>query len=304
MHIGASPSQRTARPSCSIPGLELHGGPRTRDGRGRTPIARRAGRPPPHANHPTRPRFGRLLPEPRRKPSPPRSRTSRKISQCRLALNLPDIHGRADLFLDLYRKGRPDRRDAREVTGVRFLQVLERLVAPLEQRPSADPPDATEGDQLEELLFDAVLHLDGEPRERSDFLLVEDATEFAHRVEEPLRLVRHAADVSGANAEYLRYFLLGSLRDPVIEEGGCLDLREEEIVVLNRECQIRLLDLLLDPGVVAAAEIELRHVRGRADGPQVEETVVAGLVESVAHLNRAERIDVQIARTLPEEGGS
>src|SRR5207245_4693805 len=84
---------------------------------------------------------------------------------------------------------------------------------------------------------------------------------------------------------------------------GCLGRGEEEVVVLNRECQIRLLDLLLDPGVVAAAEIELRHVRRRADGPQVEEAVVAGLVERVAHLDRTERIDVEITRTLPEEGG-
>src|SRR5207249_7903046 len=80
---------------------------------------------------------------------------------------------------------------------MRLLQIPQRLVAPLEQRPSPDPAHAAEGDQLEELLLDAVLHLDREPRERTDLLLVKDPTEFAHRVQEPLRLIRHPADVPG-----------------------------------------------------------------------------------------------------------
>src|SRR2546428_7445525 len=228
---------------------------------------------------------------------------SREVPEGRLAFDLSDIDGHADLLLDLHRKSGADRRDTGEVAGVRLLQVFQRLVAPLEQRASTNPAHTPEGDQFEELLFDAILHLDGEPRERSDLLLVEDPTEFAHRVQEPLRLVRHAADVSGPDAELLRDLLLGSLRDPVVEKGRRLDLGEEEVIILDRERQIRFLDFLFDPGVVAASEIELRHVRRRADGPQVEEAVVAGLVERVAHLDRTERIDVQVARALPEEGG-
>src|SRR5207245_9267296 len=154
-----------------------------------------------------------------------------------------------------------------------------------------------------ELLLDAVLHLDREARKRSDFLLVEDAAEFAHRIEEPLRLVRHAADVTGPDAEFLDDLLLRPLGDPVVEKGGRLDFGEEEVVVLDRESQIRFLDLLLDPRVVAATEVELRHVRRRADGPEVEEAIVAGFPESVTHLDSTERIDVQVACPLPEECG-
>src|SRR3989449_527219 len=227
-----------------------------------------------------------------------------EVPEGRLAFDLPNIDGHADLLLDLHREGRADRQDPGEVAGIRLLQVLQRLVAPLEERPSADPPHAAEGDQLKEFLLDAVLHLNGESRERSDLLLVEDPAEFAHRVEEPLRLIRHPADVSGADPELLRDLLLRPLRDPVVEEGGRLDLCKEEVVVLDREREIRFLDFLLYPRIVAAAQIELGHVRGRADGPEVEETIVAGLVERVAHLDRTERIDIQIARPLPKEGGS
>src|SRR5438445_9614811 len=226
-----------------------------------------------------------------------------EVPEGRLAFDLPNIDGHADLLLDLHREGRADRQDPGEVAGIRLLQVLQRLVAPLEERPSADPPHAAEGDQFEVLVVDAVLHLKRKSRERSDLLLVEDPAEFAHRVEEPLRLIRHPADVSGADPELLRDLLLRPLRDPVVEEGGRLDLCKEEVVVLDREREIRFLDFLFDPGVVAASEIELRHVRRRADGPQVEETIVAGLVERVAHLDRTERIDVEVTRALPEEGG-
>src|SRR2546422_7727958 len=228
---------------------------------------------------------------------------SREAPEGRLAFDLPNIDGHAALLLDLHREGRADRQDPGEVAGIRLLQVLQRLVAPLEERPSADPPHAAEGDQLEEFLLDAVLHLNGESRERSDLLLVEDPTELAHRVEEPLRLVRHPSDVTGPDAEFLRDLLLGPLCDPVVEEGGRLDFGEEEVVVLDREGEVRLLDLLLDPRVVASAEVELRHVRRRAHGPEVEEAIVAGFPERVAHLDRTERVDIQIARPLSEECG-
>src|SRR2546428_11807975 len=228
---------------------------------------------------------------------------SREVPEGRLAFDLSDIDGHADLLLDLHRKSGADRRDTGEVAGVRLLQVFQRLVAPLEQRASTNPAHPPEGEQFEELLFDAILHLDGEPRERSDLLLVEDPTEFAHRVQEPLRLVRHAADVPGPDAELLRDLLLGSLRDPVVEKGRRLDFGEEEVVVLDREREIRFLDFLFYPRIVAAAQIELRHVRRRAHGPEVEEAIVAGFPERVAHLDRTERVDIQIARPLSEECG-
>src|SRR2546426_2989025 len=53
---------------------------------------------------------------------------------------------------------------------------------------------------------------------------------------------------------------------------------------LFRSCEVRFLDLLFDPCVIAAPEVELRHVRRRAHGPEVEEAIVPGLVERVAHL--------------------
>src|SRR5438093_7084026 len=248
----ASPSPRTARTSFSSPELGSHAAPRIRDGRDRRPIARRGDKSPRRAKRPIRPPFGRRLLDSLRKPSPPRERTSWKIAQRRLALDLPDIHGPADLFFDLPRKCRPDCRDAGQVAGVRLLQVLQRLEAPLEQRPSADPPNAAERDQLEEFLLDAVLHLDREPRERADLLLVEDPAEFAHRVQEPLRLIRHPADVPRPNPEFLRDLFLRPLRDPVVEKRCRLDFRQEEVVVLDRERQVRFLDLLLDPAVIAA----------------------------------------------------
>src|SRR2546425_5109883 len=226
-----------------------------------------------------------------------------EVPEGRLAFDLPNIDGHADLLLDLHREGRADRQYPGEVAGMRLLQVLQRLVAPLEERPSADPPHAAEGDQLKEFLLDAVLHLNGESRERSDLLLVEDPAEFAHRVEEPLRLIRHPADVSGADPELLRDLLLRPLRNPVVEEGGRLDLCKEEVVVLDREREIRFLDFLFYPRIVAAAQIELRHVRRRAHGPEVEEAIVAGFPERVAHLDRTERVDIQIARPLSEECG-
>src|SRR5207247_6690448 len=59
--------------------------------------------------------------------------------------------------------------------------------------------------------------------------------------------------------------------------------------------------LVLDPGVIPAAEVQLRHVGGRARGPQVVEVRVARVLERVPHLDRAERVDVQVARAAPEE---
>src|SRR2546426_904145 len=139
--------------------------------------------------------------------------------------------------------------------------------------------------------------------EGPDFLLVEDPAELAHRVQQPFRLVRHTPDVPGPDPELLRDFLLRAFGDPVVEEGRRLYLREEEIVVLDGECQVGLLDPLLDPSIVAATEVELRHVRCRADGPEVEEAVVPRFAERIAHLHGAEWIDIEVARALPEKCG-
>src|SRR5437867_3242053 len=298
-----SPSRRTARTSSANPGPESREGLRTRDDLDRRPIARRGDTSPPHARIPISPQFAQRLPDSPRRPSRRRCQTSWEISQRRLAFDLADVHGRADLFFDFHRQGRANRRDAGQVARIRLLKVLQRLEAPLEQRASAHPADAAEGDQLEEFFLDPVLHLDREPRQRADLLLVEDPAEFAHRVQEPLGLVCHAADVSGPYAELLRDLLLRPLRDPVVEERRGLDLREEEVVVFDREREVGFLDFLLDPCVVAAAQVELGHVGRRAHGPQVEEAVVAGLVQCVAHLDRAEWVDVEIARPLAEERG-
>src|SRR5947199_3104975 len=298
-----SPSRRTARTSSANPGPEPREGRQTRDDLDRRPIARRGDTSPPHARIPISPRFAQRLPDSPRSPSRRRCQTSWEVSQRRLAFDLADVHGRADLFFVLHREGRANRRDAGQVTRVRLLKVLQRLEAPLEQRASAHPADAAEGDQLEEFLLDAVLHLDREARQGADLLLVEDPAEFAHRVQEPFGLVRHAADVSGPYAELLRDFLLRALRDPVVEEGRRLDLREEEVVVFDREREVGFLDFLLDPGIVAAAQVQLGHVRGRAHGPEVKEAIVAGFPESVTYLHRTERVDIQVARPLPEECG-
>src|SRR2546426_1172795 len=194
-------------------------------------------------------------------------------------------------------------RSAREVVRIRLLEVFQRFEAPLEQPPPSDPTDAAQGDELEEFLLDPVLDLNCQTCQRTDFLLVEDPAELAHRVQQPFRLVRHTPDVPGPDPELLRDFLLRAFGDPVVEEGRRLYLREEEIVVLDGECQVGLLDPLLDPSILAATEVELRHVRGRADGPEVEEAVVPRFAERIAHLHGAEGVDVQVARPLPEKCG-
>src|SRR5439155_2751212 len=166
--------------------------------------------------------------------------SSPEIPHGSLAFDLLCVHGSSDLLLDLHRESRTDRRDARELVRIRLLEVLQRFEAPLEQRPPSDPADTPQGDQLEELLLHAVLDLNRQARQCTDFLLVEDPAELAQRVQQPFRLVSHTPDVPGPDPELLRDFLPRAFGDPVVEEGRRLYLREEEVVVLDRERQVRL----------------------------------------------------------------
>src|SRR5439155_14005209 len=129
----SAPSRRTARTSSANPGPESREGRRTRDDLDRRPIARRGDTSPPHARIPISPQFARRLPDSPRSPSRRRCHTSWEVTPRRLAFDLADVHGRADLFFDLHREGRANRRDAGQVTRVRLLKVLQRLEAPLEQ---------------------------------------------------------------------------------------------------------------------------------------------------------------------------
>ena len=114
-------------------------------------------------------------------------------------------------------------------------------------------------------------------------------------------MVRHPTDVPRPDAELLGDLFLRPLGGPVVQEGRGLHLGQEEVVVLDGEGEIGLFDFLLDPGVVAATQVQLRHVRRRADRPQVEDRIVPRLAEGIAHLDRAQGIDVEVACPLSEE---
>src|SRR2546427_1577440 len=227
--------------------------------------------------------------------------TSPELPEFRLARELLQRRLAAELLRDLRRERGTDDGNPGDVPWVGLLQVAERVKTTGEQRAGPHAADPAELDQVQQLLPDPVLDPQHQAGDAHDLLLVEDLPELGHRVHQPHALVHHPADVPRADAELLRHLVLRPLVRPVLEQGRGLYLGHHELVLLDRERHRLRGDLVLDPSVVPASEVQLRHVRGRARRPEVVEVRVSVVFESVPHLHRAQRVDVQVARPAAEE---
>src|SRR5207302_4616085 len=122
--------------------------------------------------------FSTPRPDRRRFPGLPRLRTSSEVPQGRLAFDLANVHGGADLLLDLHGERRSDCRDAGEVVRVRLLQIPQGFESALVKSATADSAHAAERYELQQFFLYPVLHLSRESGQGPDFLLVEDPAEF------------------------------------------------------------------------------------------------------------------------------
>src|SRR5439155_427271 len=134
---------------------QAHAAPRSPGGPDRGRRGRRRGAPPPASPSTIRVPPSEPPPDRRRFPGLPPLHTSSEVPQRRLAFDVADVHGGADLFLDLHGECGPDCRDPCEIVRVRLLEVPQGFEAVLAQGATPNSSDPSERNEFQQFLLHA-----------------------------------------------------------------------------------------------------------------------------------------------------